>query len=364
VGTRPEIIKMAPVVRACEKEGVPFFILHSGQHYSQNMDRAFFEELELPQPKYNLGIGNQPHRKQVGMMVKGMTEIFKKENPAAVVLQGDTTTVLAAALAANKLGIKIAHHEAGIRSNDTRMIEETNRVATDHISDFLFTPTKISFNNLIEEGYRAEKINHVGNTIVDAILEHKAMSDSRSNILRLLSVDYKKYFLITAHRPENVDDKHKLEELLRVLEMLKSKYGDYKLVFPLHPRTRKMLDAFQMSLPPEIIITEPLSYFDFIKLEANAQLIITDSGGIQEESCVLRVPCVIIRENTERPEAVELGMNILSGLNASSVDFAVKQLLTKEINWENPFGDGKAAERIVQILKLKLYPNKYEYRFA
>lgn len=352
VGTRPEIIKMAPIVRVCEKEGMPFFILHSGQHYSPNMDCAFFAELELPQPKYNLGVGGQPHRKQVGMMVKKMTDIFKQNNPSAVVLQGDTTTVLAAALASSKLGIKIAHLEAGIRSNDTRMIEETNRVSVDHISDFLFTPTKIAFNNLIEEGYAPEKIYHAGNTIVDAVLKHKEMSDSRSNILRILGAEPKKYFLITAHRPENVDNKHNLEELVRIAEMLRSKYGDYKLVFPLHPRTKKMLDAFQLSLPRDVVITEPLPFFDFMKLEANAALIITDSGGIQEESCVLRIPCVIIRENTERPETVELGMNILSGLNVSAVDSAVGELLSKNIKWENPFGDGFAAEKIIKILKL------------
>lgn len=355
VGTRPEIIKMASVIQACEKQGVPFFILHSGQHYSPNMDSTFFAELGLPQPKYNLGVGNQPHRKQVGMMVKKMTEIFKHDHPIAVVVQGDTNTGLAAAMAAKNIGIKVVHHEAGIRSNDIQMIEETNRVTIDHMADFLFTPTQTAFNNLIEEDCDPRKIYHTGNTIIDVVLKHQELSKARSNILNILNIEPKKYFLLTAHRPENVDNKHHLEELLRIIEMLRNKYREYKLVLPLHPRTKKMLDAFQLTLISDIVLTEPLSFLDFIKLEANARLIITDSGGIQEESCVLQVPCVIIRKNTERPEAVELGMNILAGLNISAVDEAVNKLLKKNIFWENPFGDGAAAEKIVNILKSNLY---------
>lgn len=355
LGTRPEIIKMAPLIRACERHGIPFFILHSGQHYSPAMDKAFFDDLRIAQPKYNLGAGKLSHRRQVGLITKGISEIFKKENPKAIVVQGDTTTVLAAALSASKLGIRVIHLEAGIRSNDIRMIEEANRVTTDHISDVLFAPTRIAVNNLIEEGCGKEKIFFVGNTIVDAVLEHKILADSQSNILRILSLEAKKYFLVTAHRPENVDDRLKLEEFVRMLEMLKDKYEKYKIVLPLHPRTKKMLEAFQLVLPSDIIITEPLSFFDFLKLEANAGIIITDSGGVQEESCVLRVPSVVIRESTERPEAVQLGMNILAGLNSSNVDAAIRNLLCRDIEWKNPFGDGKAGERIARFIKLNFY---------
>ena len=359
VGTRPEIIKMAPVVRVCGRMGVNFFILHTGQHYSPNMDRVFFEELNLSEPKYNLGIGNMPYNKQVGRMVIEMKKILEMEKPDAIVIQGDTTTVLAAALAASKSGIKIVHLEAGLRSHDVRMLEEINRIAADHISDYLFTPTERASANLLEEGYGKNNIYKVGNSIVDAVLEHRAIADKKSGILEKLGLLPNKYFLITVHRPENVDYKYKLEEFIRVLEMLKVKYPEYKIVLPLHPRTQKMISAFSLSLPANIKLIEPLAYLDFLKLQANARLVITDSGGVQEESCILKVPCVVARENTERPESVELGMSILAGLDTAQIDSAIKRLLLSDINWVNPYGDGTAAGQMINILIKELNNNKY-----
>jgi len=354
VGTRPEIIKMAPIIRECEKNNIDFFILHTGQHYSPEMDKVFFEDLELINSKYNLGIGNVPYNKQVGKMVLGSKEVLQKEMPDLVVVQGDTTSVLSVALAANKLGIKVAHLEAGLRSYDLGMIEEINRITTDHISDFLFTPTKRAEMNLLEEGYTNDNIFTIGNSVVDAVLEHIMIANNKSSILEKLSLVSAKYFLVTMHRPENVDYKQKLEEFIRVLEMLKYKYSDFKIVLSLHPRTEKMISAYNLTLPTGIEITRPLSYLDFLALESKARLIITDSGGVQEEACILKIPCIIMRNNTERPESVELGMSVLSGLSTTKIDSAINSMLLSQIKWSNPYGEGNTANQMINILKEKL----------
>lgn len=365
VGTRPEIIKMASVVRACQKRGVDFFILHTGQHYSLNMDRIFFEELKLPEPKYNLGIGNQPHRKQVGLIVRETTKVYKIEKPDIVVVQGDTTSVLATCLAAKNLGIKIAHHEAGLRSHDPSTLEETNRVTTDHISDFLFAPTQEAANNLIEEGCSQNQIHVVGNTIIDAVLDHKTIVDKKVDILEKMGLERKKYFLFTAHRNETVDKKETCLLLVDCLKKVNIEFPEYRVVFPVHPRTEKMFEKYDLKIPQEILLTEPLSYFDFLCLESNAKIIITDSGGLQEEASILCVPCVTIRENTERPETVSGGMNILTGLDEHRLAGAVRKMLYKEIIWTNYFGNHGVGARIIDLLSssfnnLKNDKNSYE----
>ena len=365
VGTRPEIIKMAPVIRACERAGVDFFIIHTGQHYSPKMDVVFFDELSLPAPKYNLGIGNQPHRKQVGLMVKEITKAYKTEKPDIVVVEGDTISVLSGSLAAKNLGIKIAHHEAGLRSHDPSMIEETNRVTTDHISDFLFAPTQEAENNLIEEGCDRNRIHVTGNTIVDAVLDNKKIADQKSCILKKLGLESKKYFLFTAHRSETVDKKETCLLLIDCLKKINIEFPEYRIVYPVHPRTEKMIERFGLKIPQEILTTEPFPYLDFLCLESNARLIITDSGGIQEEACVIKVPCVTIRKNTERPETVSGGMNVLTGLDEHKLAGAVREMLNKEIVWSNPFGDYGVGERIVSLLRqsfnnLKNNENLYE----
>lgn len=356
IGTRPEIIKMAPVIRACRQIGVDFFILHTGQHYSPNMDKVFFDELLLPAPKYNLGIGNQPHRKQVGLMVREIAKVYEAEKPDIAVVEGDTISVLSGSLAAKNLCIKIAHHEAGLRSHDPRMIEETNRVTTDHISDFLFAPTQEAAKNLMEEGCDAKDIFVSGNTIVDAVLDHKEIAAEKSGILRKLALEKQKYFVFTAHRSETVDKKETCLLLMDCLKKVASEFPEYRIVYPVHPRTLKMLENFDLKIPPEISLTEPLPYLDFIQLQSNAKLIITDSGGIQEEACILRVPCVTIRENTERSETVAGGMNILTGLDAEKLAAAVRGMLDKDINWTNPFGEYGVGERIVKSLQKLFKP--------
>lgn len=352
IGTRPEIIKMAPVIQACQRRGIDFYILHTGQHYSPNMDRVFFEELGLPEAKYNLGIGNQPHRKQVGLMVREISKVFMMDRPDIVVVQGDTASVLSACLAAKNLGIKIAHHEAGLRSNDPSMLEETNRVTADHISDFLFAPTEEAASNLIEEGRDPHQIRITGNTIVDAVLDHKTIADKKIDVLKRLGIVSKKYFLFTAHRNETVDKKEGCLSLVDCLKKINIEFPEYRIIFPIHPRTEKMFEKFGLKIPQEVLITEPFSYFDFLCLESNARIIITDSGGLQEEACILKTPCITIRKTTERPETLKGEMNILTGLDEHKVAAAVRSILHKEIIWINPFGDYGIGKRIIDSLQL------------
>jgi UDP-N-acetylglucosamine 2-epimerase (non-hydrolysing) len=347
VGTRPEIIKMAPLIRECQRRKINFFILHSGQHYDLNMDAIFFEEIELPKPKYNLGIGSQPYRKQVGQMIQGMTKIFLKEQPDVVIVQGDTITVLTAALAAKKLDIAVAHHEAGLRSYDLTMPEETNRIITDHISEYLFAPTDDALKNIQEEGLNAKYYSKSGNAIVDAVRQNIALADKKASIVAKLGLCPKKYFLVTAHRTENTDKQARIGGIISGLARIKKLYPKFDIIFPLHPRTRKKIREFKLKLPTGIKIIEPVGFLEFLQLEKNAALCISDSGGVQEECSILHVPCVTLRDNTERPETVKAGMNVLAGTDPTMIANAVKKMLHKKIVWKPVFGDGHAAERII-----------------
>lgn len=349
LGTRPEIIKMSPIIRECEKRGVDFFIIHSGQHYSKDMDDVFFEELELPIPKYNLGVGAHPYRKQIGMMVKEFYNILIKKKADFAIVQGDTNTVLAGALAANKAGIKLAHHEAGLRSHDLRMLEEINRITTDHISDYLFAPTKDAIKNLIEEGIPKHKIFHSGNTIVDAVNQNLEIANKKVNIIKKLNLEKNNYILVTAHRAENVDKVRSLKGILEGISLVQ-KHFNLSLIYPIHPRTKKRVKEFNLDIPRNITLTKPLGFLEFLQLEANAKLILTDSGGLQEEACTLKVPCVTLRESTERPETVKQGINIIAGTDAEKILGCAKKIIENNKNWDNPFGDGKAAEKILSTL--------------
>ncbi len=309
LGTRPEIIKMSPIIRECLKRNLDFFTIHTGQHYSYEMDRIFFEELKLPVPQYNLDVGSGSHGHQTGKMLAGIEDILIKEKPDIVYIQGDTNTVLAGALAASKLHIKIGHVEAGLRSFDRTMPEEVNRVIADHISDLLFAPTEASKALLLKEGIPESKIFVTGNTIVDAVNENLKIADN-SNILERLGLKPKEYMLSTLHRQENVDDKARLLEIMKGLGEVSKKYM-MPIVLPIHPRTKKMIKEFGIQLPEGVRAIEPLGFMEFLKAEANAKLVLTDSGGVQEECCILGVPCVTLRENTERPETITVGANIL-----------------------------------------------------
>ena len=349
LGTRPEIIKMSPVIRECERRGEDYFILHTGQHYSYEMDRVFFEELELPQPRYNLDVGSGTHAEQTGKIMIGVEKVLMREKPDIVLVQGDTNTVLAGALAATKLHIKVGHVEAGLRSYDRRMPEEINRVLTDHISDYLFAPTEKAKQNLLREGIDENKIFITGNTIVDAVYQNLEIAERKANVLKDLGLKSREYFLVTAHRQENVDAKERLKGILKGLELIHKEFS-MPVVFPIHPRTQKRIKEFGLSFDGVEVIN-PLGFLEFLQLEANARLVLTDSGGVQEETCILGVPCVTLRDSTERPETLEIGSNILVGTKPEKILEGVRTMLNRENNWRNPFGDGKAGERIVEILE-------------
>lgn len=350
VGTRPEIIKMAPVIRECEKRNIPFFIIHSNQHYSKEMDSIFFDELHLPAPHYNLGVGSGLHSNQTGNILIKMEPILLAEKPDVVLVQGDTNTVLAGALAASKLNIKVGHIEAGLRSYDRTMPEETNRIMTDHISEYLFAVGPNQEKILKAEGIDKNKIHVVGNTVSDSLYQHLDISAQTSKILTELKLTKGEYFLVTAHRASNVDISSNLMELLHLFDEMHKNYTG-TIVWPIHPRTQSKLKEFNIELPSYLQLIAPVGYLDFIQLQKHAKLILTDSGGIQEEACLLGVPSLTLRENTERPEAVEVGASELVGRDAVKAVKAAKQWLSRDdYSWANPFGDGHVAEYIIDVI--------------
>jgi len=349
LGTRPEIIKMSPVIRACERQHVEYFILHTGQHYSYTMDRVFFEQLGLPEANYNLDVGSGTHGEQTGRILQGVEQVLLQERPDVVLVEGDTNTVLAGALVAAKLHIKVGHVEAGLRSYDRRMPEELNRVLTDHCSDFLFAPTETARQLLLGEGIPDDKIFVTGNTIVDAVQQNLGLANRQRGVLNDLELEPKGYFLVTAHRQENVDVKERFDGILNGLELVNKEFG-LPVVYPIHPRARKMLQHFELK-PDGLELIEAVDYLSFLQLESQAKLVLTDSGGVQEETCILHVPCVTLRDNTERPETLAVGSNVLAGTDPAKILEQVQFMLTREKNWKNPFGDGAAGERIVDVLK-------------
>ncbi len=352
LGTRPEIIKFSPVVRQCEQLGLDFFILHTGQHYSYNMDRVFFEQLELPRARYNLDVGSGTHGEETGKMLMGIEKVLSLEGPDVVLVEGDTNTVLAGALAAVKLGITVGHVEAGLRSYDRQMPEEINRVLTDHCSDLLFAPTEKSAQILLNEGVSKEKVFVTGNTIVDAVYQNLEIAKRKVDVFDELGVEDGSYFLVTVHRQENVDDERRFRGIIKGLELVYEEFG-FPVLYPIHPRAMKQLKTFGIAVNG-VRIVEPLDYLSFLLLESNAKLVLTDSGGVQEETCILGVPCVTLRYNTERPETLEVRSNVLAGADPLEIVKKAGLMLGNNCQWENPFGDGKAGERIVRILREQL----------
>lgn len=342
VGTRPEIIKMAPVIRECQKRKLDYFIIHSKQHYSEKLDGIFFSELDLPAPKYNLNVGSGGHANQTGRILIALEPILISEPPDVLLVQGDTNTVVAGALAARKLNIKVGHIEAGLRSFDQTMPEESNRIIADHISDYLFAVTDLQVGHLKGEGLPDSKIFKVGNTIVDALLSHRVQAEKNSRILSELKLEKKGYYLLTSHRAANVDDPDALKELIQLVAKLPG-----KVCWPIHYRTQRVLKENNIDLPAHLIWTEPVGYSDFLNLLSNSTAVITDSGGVQEEACILGIPCVTIRDRTERPETVEVGANVLVHRNAEAMVAALNRPMKP---WANPFGDGHTAERILDVI--------------
>lgn len=340
---------MSPVIRECERRSLDYFILHTGQHYSYNMDKVFLEQLELPDVKYNLDVGSGSHAEQTARILTGVEKVLMQEKPDVILVEGDTNTVLAGALAASKLHIKVGHVEAGLRSYDRTMPEEINRVLCDHCSDYLFAPTQRSGETLLGEGISDEKIFVTGNTVVDAVSQNLKIGEEKFNPISDLEVIPNEYFLVTVHRQENVDDKERFEGIIKGLELVAEEFG-LPVIYPIHPRAKKMMEQFGLK-SDKIRLIDPVGYLSFLYLESKARLILTDSGGVQEESCILNIPCVTLRDNTERPETIEVGSNTLAGTDPGKILKSVRKMFKVNNNWENPFGDGKAGERIVDIVE-------------
>ena len=346
LGTRPEIIKMAPIIRAFRRSRADFFVLHTGQHYSRNMDRVFFENLRLGSPEYNLEVGSGSHAEETAAMLVGAERILSKEEVTGVLVEGDTNSVLAGALAAAKLRIRVGHVEAGLRSFDRSMPEELNRIIADHLADLLYAPTQVARSNLVREGVESSRIKVTGNTIVDSVRQNLALArktDTKS-ILEGMGSDF---LLTTMHRQENVDNPSRLRGIVRGLESVASATG-MKVLYPAHPRSTKRMKEFGVEPARELVrVMQPLDYLTFLKLESEAALVLTDSGGVQEEACILEVPCVTLRDNTERPETVQVGANLVAGVAPLGIVRAAKAMLGKS-GWRNPFGDGRAGVRIAR----------------
>ena len=359
-GVRPEIIKESPIIREFERRGTDYFVIYTGQHYNYEMEKIFFEQLKLPLPKYNLSIRSSApflQGEHTGKMLIEIEKILLSEMPDLVLTLGDTNSTLAGSLTTRKLSttkaftgiaIMLGHIESGLRSYDKSMPEEINRIIADHLSDYLFAPTQTAVDNMIKEGIRREKMLITGNTIVDALFE--AIKTARdNNILNRLNLEKRGYFLATFHRQENADVKEKFSNVLNAFGRLYKQTGK-PVIYPVHPRSMKLIEKFNFSPPEGVKFIEPLGFMEFLKLEENAEVILTDSGGVQEEACILNVPCVTLRENTERPETIEVGSNILAGTDPEKIIECVNVMIDKKRSWENPFGDGKSGKRIADFI--------------
>lgn len=347
IGTRPELIKMAPVLRRLKEKGIPYVFIHSNQHYSKELDEKIISDLGLGKQDYNLNVGSASHAVQTGMVMERAEKIFIEICPEAVLVHGDTNTALAGALAAKKLNIPVWHVEAGLRSFDCSMPEEINRMLIDRISDKLFVPTEIARKNLKSEGVCEERILVTGNTIVDALNEHLKLSEE-SKIFEDLKIDRDNYILVTAHRPENVDEKSRLEKLFAVIQHA-SKKIEKSILFPVHFRTRKNIEEHDISVPNNIVLIDPVGYIDMLALIANASLVMTDSGGIQEEAYILKKRLVTLRDSTERPET--LTANFIVDNNIEKFDSAWEAFERGNVMWENSFGSGDASTIIINSIE-------------
>ena len=352
LGTRPEIIKLAPIIRYLQKSKLNYFMIHTGQHYSYRMDRVFFKDMELPPPKYHFSLNSNSlsgHGEHTANMMMAIEQVLLKENPRVVFVQGDTNTVLAGALAASKLkGVHLAHVEAGLRSYDRQMPEEINRILADHVSDLLFPPTIGAASVLKAEGIASKKIFVVGNTIVDAVRQNLKIAEKKLALKDIVPFAKKKYLLMTLHRQENVDNAEHLKKIIHGIQAVMERFK-MPVVFPIHPRTQKRLQQFKINLPSSVKVIEPTGFLEFIVLEKNAALLLTDSGGVQEEGCILKVPCVTLRTTTERPETIKVGASLLAGHDAAKILKSARILMKRPRNWKNPFGDGHSGERIVKL---------------
>ena len=350
VGARPNFIKMASIIREMRRRDrfLPRLI-HTGQHYSPEMSQAFFQDLDLPEPDINLGIGGGSQTQQTAEIMLKIEPELLRSRPAILLVVGDVNSTLAASLVAAKLGIRIAHVEAGLRSFDRTMPEEINRVVTDSLADYLFASEPAGVKNLLAEGVPPEKIHFTGNVMIDTLLAYREKA-AQSTVLERFGLQARRYAVATLHRPSNVDDPARLESFIEMLRQLSAKLP---VIFPVHPRTRARMSLDGIAEEKQLLLVPPQGYLDFLRLLSDARLVLTDSGGIQEETTILQVPCLTLRENTERPATVESGTNRLVGVDPSAILKTAGEILESRL----PAGkipdlwDGQAASRIFDVLE-------------
>ncbi|KKG83985.1 non-hydrolyzing UDP-N-acetylglucosamine 2-epimerase [Methanosarcina mazei] len=355
LGVRPQFVKASVVSRELRKKHEEILI-HTGQHYDSQMNKVFFEQLNIPEPDYHLNIGSGNHGYQTGEMLKKIEEVLIKEKPDLVLTYGDTNSTLAGALAASKLHIETAHVESGLRSFDRSMPEEVNRILTDHCSDILFCPTQNAVDNLKREGV-TENVHITGDVMVDSLLYNREIAENRSTILSDLGLKSKGYLVATIHRASNTDDEGNLKNIVDAFSELNE-----TIIFPLHPRTEKLLKRYGLydRLKSSVILTQPLGFLEFIKLMNHAKMMLTDSGGVQKEAYVLKVPCLTLRENTEWIETVEDGWNVLVGTDKEKIVKMVREFQPLLENHRDRFGDGDASKNIVSNLS-QAFLNHFKY---
>jgi UDP-N-acetylglucosamine 2-epimerase (non-hydrolysing) len=355
IGTRPEIIKMAPVLVEIEKMGIDNILIHTGQHYDHEMSEQFFQDLKIKKPDYNIGVGSNSHGRQTAIMMENIENVLIKEKPDILMVQGDTNAVLAGALTASKLHMAVGHVEAGLRSYDKTMPEEINRQMADICSNIFFVPTEESAINLLFENIDPHEIYVTGNTIVDACNRHLKIAENDSNILNELQIKGD-ILIFTIHRAENVDDPKRLKNIVESLLEI----NNITVIFPVHPRTVKTLKKFsfydKLEEAPHIKIIKPLGYLDFLLILSKSKLVMTDSGGLQEEAITLNIPCITLRYNTERPETVKAGGNILVGTDKNMIVDTYRRISNDSIlyqkmkNAKNPYGDGQSSKSIIKAI--------------
>lgn len=350
LGTRPEIIKLAPIINECEERGVSYCVIHTGQHYSEHLSEKLFQQLDLPKPDYTLAVGSDSHGHQTGLMLAQTETVLAHESPAVVLVQGDTNSALAGALAASKLETSLAHVEAGLRSFTSTQPEEVNRRLIDHAADMHFAPTKTASQNLRNEGISLDQITVTGNTVTDAIRLYQPAAERKSTVINDLGLAPTEFLLLTVHRAENIESEHRFASLLKGVDRFAQR-RDVDVIYPAHPHALKKMDNFDLEVPSRIRVVDPLGYFDFLCMESAADLVFTDSGGIQEEACVLGTPCVTLREATERPETLKTGSNALAGTDPERIVAAAAGMDCANTDWQNPFGDGTTARQILSELK-------------
>lgn len=345
LGVRPQFVKASVVSRELRKKHEEILI-HTGQHYDYQMNRVFFEQLNIPEPDYHLDIGSGSHGYQTGEMLKKIEEVLVKEKPDIVLTYGDTNSTLAGALAASKLHIRTAHVESGLRSFDRSMPEEINRLLTDHCSNILFCPTQNAVENLKNEGI-TESVHLTGDVMVDSLLYNREVAENKSTILNDLDLKSKRYLVATIHRASNTDNEGNLKNIVDAFSELNE-----TIIFPLHPRTEKFLKKYGLydRLKASVILTQPLGFLEFIKLMNHAKIILTDSGGVQKESYVLKVPCITLRENTEWVETVYDGWNVLVGTDKEKIVRMVKEFQPLLENHRDRYGNGDASKSIISII--------------